>query len=168
MTQYFKDNYNFWRLYHIVFGEKFYKKLYFLNSWDGLPRRWNILQNIINIKKYKSYLEIGCDEDALFSKINIENKIGIDPVQGGNQRITSDDFFKKNKKNFDIIFIDGLHEYDQVRKDIFNSLNFLKKDGMILLHDCLPSDYFSQAVPRSRHLWCGDVWKNIVEIRTLP
>ena len=71
-----------------------------------------------------------------------------------------------NKKNFDCIFIDGLHEYKQVRKDIINSLKFLNKNGIIILHDCLPPSISHQRVPRTRYTWNGDVWKAIVELRT--
>ncbi len=67
---------------------------------------------------------------------------------------------------FDIIFIDGLHEYDQVKKDINNSLLFLNDDGVIFLHDCMPMRFIHQAVPRAHVRWNGDVWKNIVESRT--
>ena len=59
-----------------------------------------------------------------------------------------------------------MHEYDQVYKDILNSLKFLNHDGVILLHDCLPSSVHQQAVPRYKRTWNGDVWKAIVNIRT--
>jgi hypothetical protein len=127
-----------------------------------------IIQNIIISKNYKKYLEIGCDKDQIFSNILIDFKIGVDPIQGGNVRKTSDDFFKNNLDKFDIIFIDGLHEYEQVNKDINNSLKALNDGGIILLHDCMPKSYFHQAVPRSRMSWNGDVWKNIVEARANP
>ena len=83
---------------------------------------------------------------------------------------TSDQYFEflyryTNGVEFDLIFIDGLHHYEQVKKDINNSLSFLKKDGVILLHDCLPSNVFDQAVPRCTYKWNGDVWKAIVEAR---
>jgi predicted O-methyltransferase YrrM len=152
------------KIYNYIFGEKFYKKLNF--NWNEYPNRLEIIQNIITIRKYKKYLEIGCDKDQIFSNIAIDFKIGVDPVQGGNVRKTSDDFFKSNSNKFDIIFIDGLHEYDQVNKDIKNSLKALNDGGVILLHDCLPKSYFHQALPRSRMSWNGDVWKNIVESRT--
>ena len=42
---------------------------------------------------------------------------------------------------------------------------FLTK--LIFLHDCLPKSYFHQATPRSRNTWNGDVWKAIVEARTM-
>jgi len=154
------------KLYHYIFGEKFYKKLDF--EWHKYPSRYQIIQSIINRKSYKLYLEIGCDQNQLFSKIKIKTKIGVDPVSGGNIRETSDNFFKKNQYKFDIIFIDGLHEYDQVKEDINNSLLFLNDDGVIFLHDCMPRDFFYQAVPRSRSAWNGNVWKNIVEPRTKP
>ena len=46
-----------------------------------------------------SYLEIGCNKNKLFDSIYVEDKIGVDPIAGGNVRLTSDDFFKKMKKN---------------------------------------------------------------------
>jgi hypothetical protein len=154
------------KIYNYIFGEKFYKKLNF--NWNLYPHRLEIIQNIIISKNYKKYLEIGCDKDQIFSNILIDFKIGVDPVQGGNVRKTSDDFFKNNLDKFDIIFIDGLHEYEQVNKDINNSLKALNNEGIILLHDCMPKSYFHQAVPRSRMSWNGDVWKNIVEARANP
>lgn len=90
----------------------------------------------------------------------------MDPVSGGTIRDTSDNYFTKNKDNFDIIFIDGLHHYEQVKKDILNSLNFLNDGGIILVHDCLPSRARDQMIPRSHENWNGDVWKAIVEFRT--
>jgi hypothetical protein len=154
----------FKKWYHYICGEKFYKKLDF--KWHQYPSRYEIIQDTIDRKNYKSYLEIGCFKDELFSKIKIEKKIGVDPVSGGTIRDTSDNFFKKNNIKFDIIFIDGLHEYDQVKKDINNSLLFLNNSGVIFLHDCMPMRYLHQAVPRATGVWNGDVWKNIVESRT--
>ena len=153
------------KIYNYIFGEKFYKKLSF--DWSKYPSRYEIIQNTINRKKYKSYLEIGCDQDLLFSKINIDKKTGVDPNSGGTIRDTSDNFFKNNSDKFDIIFIDGLHEYDQVKRDMNNSIKFLNNDGVIYLHDCMPESFIRQAVPRSSNVWNGDVWKNIVESRTI-
>jgi hypothetical protein len=161
-----KTNYKFNRWYHYIFGEKFYKRFDF--EWHKYPSRYEIIQETIIRKNYKSYLEIGCDQDALFSKIAIDKKIGVDPLSGGTVRDTSDNFFKKNNTKFDVIFIDGLHEYDQVKKDINNSLLFLNDNGVIFLHDCMPMRFIFQAVPRATSLWNGDVWKNIVESRTKP
>ena len=152
------------KIFHYIFKEKFYKKINI--NWSDFPNRSEIIQDIIDLKNYKSYLEIGCDNDQNFNKIKIYKKFGVDPIRGGNIRKTSDDFFFQNKDSFDCIFIDGLHEYDQVKKDIINSLKYLNDGGVIFVHDCLPRSYFEQAVPRSQHVWTGDVWKSIVEFRT--
>ena len=157
-----KSNFLFNKLYHIVFGEKFSKKINF--KFDN-KNRIELIKYMIENKNYKKYLEIGCHNDEVFNKISIE-KIGVDPVSGGNFRGTSDEFFKKNKSNFDCIFIDGLHEYKQVKRDILNSIKFLENDGIIILHDCLPPSIDRQRVPRTRYTWNGDVWKAIVEVRT--
>ena len=150
------------KIYHFIFSEKFSKKINF--SFDK-KNRIDLINYLIDKNKYKKYLEIGCHNNQVFDKINIE-KIGVDPVSGGNFKGTSNDFFKKNKSNFDCIFIDGLHEYKQVKKDILNSIKFLNKNGTIILHDCLPKSISHQRVPRTRYSWNGDVWKAIVEART--
>ncbi len=142
---------------HKLFKEKDIGNLNF--QFDKHPHRSEIIQKIINYKKYDDYLEIGCFSNELFDKIRVKNKIGIDPVSGGTIKTTSDDFFKNNKYFFDIIFIDGLHHYQQVIKDINNSIKFLNDNGVILLHDCLPSNVYDQAIPRCTYKWNGDVWK---------
>jgi len=152
------------KIYYNIFVENFSKKISYNFPQDFL--RWDLIEYLDNKFTYKSYLEIGCDENQLFSKIKIKNKYGVDPVRGGNIKKTSDDFFNNNQKTFDLIFIDGLHEYDQVKKDILNSLKFLNKNGIVLVHDCLPDCCSKQAVPRYRMTWNGNVWKAIVDLRT--
>ena len=150
------------KAYHLFFSEKFSKKINF--NFDK-RNRLDLIKHVIKKNDYKNYLEIGCHNNEVFDKIEIE-KIGVDPISGGNYKGTSDKFFKKNLKKFDCIFIDGLHEYSQVRKDILNSIEILNKDGIIILHDCLPPSISHQRVPRTRYTWNGDVWKAIVEART--
>ena len=152
------------RFYHFLFVERFNKKLAF--NFPENIYRWDLIQYLIDKYNYTKYLEIGCDKDQSFSKIKINNKVGVDPVSGGTIRDTSDNFFILNKEKFDIIFIDGLHHYEQVIKDINNSLKILNEDGHILVHDCLPRTIAHQAIPRYRGSWNGDVWKAIVELRT--
>lgn len=160
-----KRNFEFllYKIYHFIFSEKFFKKIEY--NFDNSKTRLDLINFLIKKKNYKSYLEIGCHQDEVFSLINIE-KIGVDPMSGGNFRGTSDEFFFQNNKKFDCIFIDGLHTYEQVIKDIKNSINSLSENGVIILHDCLPSKITHQYVPRSRYTWNGDVWKAIVEVRT--
>ena len=134
-------------------------------SFENKKNRIEIVQKIINIKKYNSYLEIGTFKDELFNAVKCDKKIGVDPVWGGNVKKTSDEFFQDNDEKFDLIFIDGLHHYKQVKKDIRNSLNALKDGGIILMHDCMPKNYYYQAVPRCQYEWNGDTWKAFLEFR---
>ena len=147
-----------------IFGEKDPGLINF--DFTNKPSRMEVVQGIINHKQYKSYLEIGTFDDELFSFIKCKNKIGVDPSSGGTHRMTSDAFFSKNDQRFDCIFIDGLHHYNQVIKDIRNSLATLNDDGIILMHDCLPVSLGAQSVPRTEVNWNGDVWKAFVEQRT--
>ena len=153
------------RFFYSIFVESFNKKIKY--NWESFPRRYDIINKIIIKRNYTSYLEIGCFKDETFNQINIKKKIGVDPVSGGNLRMTSDKFFIENKEKFDLIFIDGLHVYEQVIKDIFNSIKVLKENGIILVHNCLPRKLWYQTPTRMSDTWNGDVWKAIVECRTL-
>ena len=127
------------------------------------------VRKILDKKKDCKYLEIGCDDNFVFNSIILpdENKIGVDPRQGGNHRMTSDEFFGQNKKNFDVIFIDGLHHYEQCQKDVINSLKFLNLNGYIFIHDLLPLNWKMELVPRIQGHWNGDVWKVGYELSLL-
>lgn len=151
------------KFYYEFFIENFKEKVIYDFPQDYF--RWDLIDYLIKKHDYKDYLEIGCDRDQLFSRIKLKNKIGVDPYSGGNVRKTSDDFFLENNKTFDLVFIDGLHTYAQVKKDILNSVKFLKTNGIILVHDCLPDTMSKQAVPRYKLQWNRDVWKAIVDLR---
>lgn len=135
--------------------------------------RWDFINEIIIDNGFSSYLEIGCNNDTCYSQISANIKTGVDPYKGGNVRCTSDDFFTFNTQIYDVIFINGLHIFDQVMRDIDNSLTFLSSGGIVLIHDCLPSNETMQMVPLSAARaqdnftggWTGDVWKALVEIR---
>ena len=52
-------------------------------------------------------------------------------------KTTSDNFFLTNKLLFDLIYIDGLHTYDQVKSDLENAYKFLRPKGYLLIDDYL-------------------------------
>jgi hypothetical protein len=97
--------------------------------------RLDLINLAIQKAKAKKYLVIGCDKNKIFNKIKCEYKTGVDPLRGGTHRMYSDSFFEQNTETFDVIFIDGLHQYDQVSRDFSNSLNCLNENGFIILHD---------------------------------
>jgi len=102
-------------------------------------RRWEIINWLIGEHGYKSYLEIGIDNPSnCFDHIALTDKTGVDPHKATTFRMTSDAFFAQNVKTFDIMFIDGLHLDEQVRRDIGNSIANLNDGGTIIVHDCHP------------------------------
>lgn len=131
--------------------------------------RTDIINNLILNKDYKTYLEIGVRNPVdNFNKIVCYDKVGVDPDSNANAThvLTSDDFFKFNKKKFDIVFIDGLHLEEQVLKDIENSLDCLNEEGIIICHDCLPEKEQDQVeIPAPYTAWFGTVWKGIAQLR---
>jgi hypothetical protein len=127
-----------------------------------------LINLIIQKKNLKSYLEIGLDKGFNFNQIICDYKVGVDPVlddnvkyQGQVYKLTSDDFFKQNTTNFDIILVDGLHLYEQTIKDIINSFNFLNNKGFIVVHDCMPNSEQMAGREPTGDSWNGDVYKAI-------
>lgn len=125
----------------------------------------------------KRYLEIGVfDMDHNFNKINVPDKVCVDPDPNAKAiyQCTSDFFFETiNKLDpsdgggvvFDLIFVDGLHHADQVHKDIMNAWECLKTGGIIVIHDSNPPTEKTICIPRgNQREWCGDVYKAVCSI----
>ncbi|MDA8559937.1 class I SAM-dependent methyltransferase [Candidatus Pelagibacter bacterium] len=141
--------------HHFEYEKKFYSRIAFINK------------AISNYKDCK-YLEIGvASKCTVFNSIplRIEDKFGVDPDNGGNYKMTSDEFFRiNNHLKFDVIFIDGLHEYEQCQRDCLNSIKQLNPGGIIFFHDLLPRSIFEEKIPRQQPAWSGNVWKVGVEL----
>jgi hypothetical protein len=132
--------------------------------------RTEIINSLITKNNYKSYLEIGVNTPAQpgynWSGINIETKHGVDPNVDTTYRMESDEFFKNHiKQKYDIVFVDGLHIFEQAYRDIVNSLENLNEGGVIVVHDCNPVTEITQRRERASDAWHGDVWKSIVKLR---
>lgn len=131
-------------------------------------KRTDIINREIELNGYKTYLEIGVSAGTNLRGVKCDYKVGVDPdpkSKGTTHCMTSDEFFKQNEETFDIVFIDGLHEAEQVTKDIINSLRFLNKGGTIVLHDMNPKTKAMQEVPRISREWTGDCWKAMYQYR---
>lgn len=132
-------------------------------------QRYDIINKYIEKYNYTTYVEIGTQNNKSFDKVDI-NKIGVDPDPrtGADFIMTSDVFFEQLSKDVkhDIFFLDGLHESPQLYKDIKNALDHLSDNGTIVCHDCNPILETEQQVPRISKRWNGDVWKDIVKIRS--
>ena len=97
-----------------------------------------------------------------FDRIRCEYKTGVDPEVTAPfvHNATSDEYFDSAfTEEFDLIFIDGLHHADQVKRDFENSLRCLSDKGFIVIHDVLPENEQGTLVPRQTKQWWGDVYK---------
>lgn len=122
--------------------------------------RYDVINALIKKHNYKSFLEIGYLDGDTHNKVQCEYKdsVDINPKSGAKYIMSSDEFFKQCKRKYDIIFIDGCHEYEVVIRDIYNSLGCVNDNGAIVLHDCNPP-------VEKWEKWCGTVWKAIVELK---
>ncbi len=141
-----------------------------------IKTRTDLINFLIKENNYINYLEIGVrNPHDNFNKVFISHKDGVDPCYESphspeiNYPITSDSFFELidgHDIKYDIIFIDGLHLWEQVDKDISNSLKHLSPKGTIVLHDCNPikEEHQIRHFVQGAH-WNGDVWKAILKHR---
>jgi hypothetical protein len=143
------------------------------------PRRIN---ELIRELRLRSYLEIGVFEGDTFENVKARRRYGVDPApmfdvtlmprRSRFAAMNSDDFFRSIRPSlrFDIVFIDGLHTFEQTYRDVINTLSHVR-GGVIVIDDTVPSDRYS-AIPdqdesyRARdeagvegRPWHGDVWR---------
>jgi hypothetical protein len=119
-------------------------------------------------------LEIGVrNPEDNFDWIECEHKDSMDPgveftSNPVKYQMTSDAFFEFWKTNklpkYDVIFIDGLHLADQVKRDIEHCLEMTSNEGVLILHDCNPpAPAFSRENYSEKNAalgyWNGTTWK---------
>ena len=138
----------------------------------------------------RRYLEIGLGTGKTFTQVEAQMKWGVDPVirfdgetAGGGVKLfksTSDDFFSSlpHSQLFDVIYVDGLHTYDQTFRDLANALDHLAAGGVILVDDTLPrtriaawrsqriANIFSRWAGDRSGRWYGDVYRIIPILRS--
>jgi SAM-dependent methyltransferase len=130
--------------------------------------RFDVINFLIKNYNYKKYLEIGVQYAVAWNNVICDYKIGVEPIHDhADPRINklySNEFFNINKETFDIIFIDGDHNYAQVINDIRNAKMVLNPGGSIVLHDCRPlTEEFA-----TNPLLNGTVWRAVCEIVSEP
>lgn len=116
---------------------------------------------MIHQRNARRYLEISAhNEQHNFIHIRCAYKETSFPYD-------SNSFFSHNQEQFDLIFIDGFHTENQVLEDISNAYRFLEKDGIIILHDCMPPDAWHQRETseyKNGESWNGTVWKAVLRV----
>lgn len=135
--------------------------------------RVSILNLLLEKSSGKKYLEIGVNTPAQpgYSRDKIDAEVvhGVDPNPATKAEyiMTSDVFFADHcEESYDVIFVDGLHRFENAYRDILNSLEALNEDGIVVVHDTRPVSFSTQTRQQGRTLkWHGDVWRAIVFLR---
>lgn len=91
------------------------KEITCVDTFEGSDEHNNINFDLV----YKNCLEN-------LKKLNISYNLIKD---------TSHNFFQNNNNKFDVIYIDGSHFYDDVKKDFVNSMNCLVEGGILICDD---------------------------------
>lgn len=133
--------------------------------------RYDLINYFIRKRGFKSFLEIGTAGGITFNAVQCQRKVSVDPNEAhATFSMTSDEFFKINTELFDIVFVDGFHEWHQALRDVYNALNVLNRGGVVVMHDCHPTSAecaaHVDAYAPPTIAWCGDVWKAFVKLRS--
>jgi hypothetical protein len=154
-----------------------------LNEPNHSARRINHLAKNLSASRY---LEIGVRRGATFNAIDIATKVGVDPkfifnfADYQSERVSffetiSDSYFvdQAASEKFDIIFLDGLHTFEQTFRDFCNALTCSHERTVVIIDDTVPSNVFSsmndpqkarlarQKAGKIGGAWHGDVYKLI-------
>jgi len=135
-------------------------------SAKGNLDKYQTLKSLHDFYKPNLYLEIGVQKGRSLDLASCK-AIGVDPyprtVAKKNQEIygiTSDDFFASFDIELpDLVFIDGLHLFEQALKDFINVEYISHKDTVIVIDDIFPSHPSQSLRNRCTTKWTGDVWK---------
>jgi hypothetical protein len=138
----------------------------------------DVLGDIHASKRPDWYFEIGSQKGASLMRSQ-SHSIAVDPAFMFRKRKwtknrdlhmfeeTSDAFFENGRLDAlglkcDLAFLDGMHLYEYLLRDFFNTEKYMNADGTIILHDCLPWSENVALRDRSQvegTAWTGDVWK---------
>ncbi len=159
--------------------------------------RSTVVQDVLDLFERPSYLEIGVDAGDTFRFVSAAYKAAVDPnfkfEPPPNTAVveyfpmTSDEFFARSgaaRRRFDVVYVDGLHTFEQTLRDIMNALLVLNHGGVVIVDDILPLSFHAslssldEAFQVRDHLaasqpnltgdntWMGDVYKVAFFIET--
>ena len=146
-------------------------KRYMQDNHVSAAMRWDIINHVVQTIGARSYLEIGVSDGTNLRHLSDAlEKWGVDPqpqIEGVKACTTfvpstSDGFFERNNRRFDVVFVDGLHYANQACRDILNAARVAR---VVIAHDASPFTEAMQIVPPIQGEWTGDVWKAIARIR---
>lgn len=153
-----------------------------------------VMRQLCNLYPDARYLEIGVWRGTTFDKVPAASKVAVDPAfkmdppaaerdEPGTayHEVTSDEYFAGlvgRDEQFDVIFLDGLHVYEQTLRDLMNALDHLQPNGVIVVDDTHPPTHLSSLPDRDHYSavrsyigetdkrWMGDIFKLVWFVET--
>jgi SAM-dependent methyltransferase len=156
--------------------------------------RWKVEHRLLSRFDDPRYLEVGVNRGQTFHRVRAAELVAVDPdflfdhEAEAKQRpnatyhsMTSDEYFGSvigADELFDVIFLDGLHTFEQTLRDLLNALDHLAPRGVIVIDDVRPPFYDASLpdhdtavrvrdiVGQTKQVWMGDVYRLIWFIDT--
>lgn len=154
---------------------------------DKTVGRPAVMRQLCRLYPAARYLEVGVWRGATFDKVPAARKVAVDPAfrldppagerdEPGTDyhEVTSDEYFAGlvgRDELFDVIFLDGLHVYEQTLRDLMNALDHLQPDGVVVVDDTHPPSHLCSLPDRDEYFavrdyigetdkrWMGDIYK---------
>ena len=148
---------------------------------------WSVrrIQRLIDLTGASTYLEIGVQRGLTFLEVKADRCIAVDPAflfdtsqhsAPGREfhEVPSDDYFRAlpRQASFDVVFIDGLHTFEQTYRDLCHAISRTSTDAVYLVDDVWPPDVYGSlethddtmrfrkiGTGQSKGGWMGDVYK---------
>jgi SAM-dependent methyltransferase len=156
--------------------------------------RHAVMRQLCRLYPEARYLEVGVWRGATFDRVPAPRKVAVDPTfrltpphterdDAGTDfhEVTSDDYFATivgRDEKFDVVFLDGLHVYEQTLRDLVNALDHLAPDGVVVVDDTHPPTHLAALPDRDEHFavrdyvgatdkrWMGDIYKLVWFVQT--
>jgi hypothetical protein len=120
-------------------------------------KRAEIIQRFVAMFDAPTYLEIGVCRGETFLEVTAARKIAVDvyfdfDFESSRKaqpecefaQMSSDAFFadpSRDLERYDVVFIDGLHTFEQTLRDLINVVPRMSPLGVIIIDDVLPESY---------------------------
>ena len=164
----FSNNINVWKKFLIHISNFNYLEI---GTFEGrsaiFVSELNNCEKIVCVDPYVDYNEV---EQNDFNMSDVYESVNQKFKQIKNKDIklikeTSDNFFLKNKESFKVIYIDGYHKYENVKRDFINAMNCLDDGGILICDDFLWFFYEKiEQNPIGAILECYENYKKDLEI----
>lgn len=154
-------------------------------------KRHDVVQAVLDCFEKPAYLEVGVFQGITFHNLEAAHKVAVDPnfrfdvdaarAENSNAQyhgVPSDEYFAGAEGClFDVIFLDGLHTFEQTLRDLTNAVAHLLEGGVVIIDDVRPSSY-GASLPelgkiwlvkealKENNEWMGDVYRLVYFIDT--